>query len=288
MKTSEIRIRDPFIVTVLDERKYYLYGTTDPGGWQGDIVGFSAYCSTDLEDWEGPFPVFRPSSGFWADRQFWAPEVHVMGGRYFMAATFKAEGVCRGTQILVSDNPLGPFVPHSNGPVTPKDWECLDGTLFWDSSGASWMIFCHEWLQVRDGRIAAVRLTPELCAAVGEPVTLFSASDAKWSNSPTDKKEYVTDGPFLSRASDGSLLMLWSSFHNGQYALGVSRSEQGSVCGPWKHENEPLYSQDGGHGMLFKTFSEQLMLVLHKPNRAPFERALLLPIKEENGRLIIL
>ena len=54
-----------------------------------------------------------------------------------MFASFKAAGVCRGTQILVADHPKGPFVPHSDGPVTPRDWECLDGTLYVDPGGKS-------------------------------------------------------------------------------------------------------------------------------------------------------
>lgn len=42
---------------------------------------------------------------------------------------------CRGTQILRADKPEGPFVPLSDGPVTPADWECLDGTLYVAADG---------------------------------------------------------------------------------------------------------------------------------------------------------
>src|SRR6185436_5786395 len=107
--------------------------------------------STDLAHWDGPFPAFRPPSGFWADRNFWAPEVHFYQGRYYMFASFKAENVPRGTQILVSDTPQGLFLPMSAGTVTPPDWECLDGTFFLDANNAPWIIFCHEWVQVGDG-----------------------------------------------------------------------------------------------------------------------------------------
>lgn len=43
-----------------------------------------------------------------------------------MFATFTKENNLRGTYILKSDNPKGPFVPHSHGAVTPYEWECLD------------------------------------------------------------------------------------------------------------------------------------------------------------------
>lgn len=180
MRLDEIHLRDPYVWTENGEGRYYLYGTMGTTAWDGQAIGFDAYSSRNLIDWEGPFPVFRPPEDFWADRHYWAPEVHLYQGKYYMFASFKAENRCRATQILIADNPLGPFVPHGSGPVTPSDWECLDGTLYVDDDGAPWLVFCHEWVQVKDGEIRAVRLTSELDAAMGEPVLLFHSSDAHW------------------------------------------------------------------------------------------------------------
>lgn len=180
MKLPDIHIRDPFVLPVLSERRYYLYGTMGEYAWGETGVGFDCYRSADLHTWEGPFPVFRPPAGFWADRNFWAPEVHAYGGRYFLFASFKAEGVCRGMQILAAESPLGPFCPVSAGPVTPTEWECLDGTLLVDADGSPWMVFCHEWVQVGDGEICALPLSKDLALAAGEPVVLFCASQAPW------------------------------------------------------------------------------------------------------------
>ncbi|MEO8396951.1 MAG: family 43 glycosylhydrolase [Chloroflexota bacterium] len=134
LKTSAIHIRDPFVLPIPAEKRYYLYGTTGADAWTSSASGFDTYTSADLQNWDGPFPVFRPPAGFWADRNFWAPEVHFYHRRYYLFASLKAEGVCRGTQILAADSPRGPFLPISEGPVTPRDWECLDGTLFVDGA----------------------------------------------------------------------------------------------------------------------------------------------------------
>ena len=284
---SNIHIRDPFVVPMPEERKYYIYGTTDPDCWRPPGIGFDAYSSKNLEDWEGPYEAFRPEPGFWADRNFWAPEVHRHNGRYFMFASFKAEDVCRGTQVLVADDLKGPFRLHSDGPVTPKDWECLDGTLYVDDDGDPWMVFCHEWVQVGDGEMCAMRLTRELDKAAGEPIRLFYASDAPWVSDYPEKSQFVTDGPFIYRAENGELLMLWSSFHRRRYAQGVARSSSGEITGPWRQDPEPLYAEDGGHGMLFRTFEGRLMLTLHTPNDFTLERPLFLPIRELDGRLAI-
>ena len=132
MLCSEIQIRDPYVVLL--DGKYYLYGTTGNNCW-GKGYGFDAYTSDDLTHFDGPFPIFRPQPGFWADKNFWAPEMHFYRGGYYLFASFKADGVCRGTQILRADHPLGPFEEWSDGPVTPRDWECLDGTLYVDGDG---------------------------------------------------------------------------------------------------------------------------------------------------------
>ena len=293
LKREEIQIRDPFILTDTNEMKYYLYGTTDKNAWEGKATGFDVYVSEDLENWEGPFPAFRPEADFWADQNYWAPEVYLYEGKFYMFASFKADNRCRGTQILVSEHPIGPFIPHSDGPVTPSHWECLDGTLYIDDSGIPWMVFCHEWLQVQDGEMCAIQLTKDFKSVIGEPVILFHASEASWvcgfarSAASNEKNNYVTDGPFLYRAENGELLMLWSSHGADGYAIGIARSATGQITGPWMHDDEPLFAKDGGHGMLFTTFDGTFMLTIHRPNRTPDERPVFLPILEENGTLKI-
>ena len=290
---EDIQIRDPFILPVAKEQKYYLFGTTDKDCWDGPATGFDAYVSRDLISWEGPIQAFRPAEDFWADKNFWAPEVYCYNGSYYMFASFKADGACRGTQVLISGRPEGPFVPHSHGPVTPKEWECLDGTLYIDEDNNPWIIFCHEWLQVNDGEMHAMRLNNTLDAAVGEPVMLFRASEAPWvvghvkGEGAEAKKIYVTDGPYIYKAKNGELIMLWSSSGKEGYAIGIARSATGSITGPWLQDEEPLFGKDGGHGMLFKTFEGDLMLTIHRPNKTPLERPIFIKVQEEDGRFSI-
>ena len=238
-KLADIHIRDPFVLPVPEEGRYYLYGTMGEYTWTDGGVDFDGYTSTDLIHWEGPFPVFRPADDFWADRSFWAPEVHAYNGGYYLFASFKAEGVCRGTQILRADSPRGPFVPISEGPVTPHDWECLDGTLYVSPDGNPWIVFCHEWVQVSDGQICSLPLTADLTSATGEAIVLFSASEAPWAEHFLSKgrKGYVTDGPWMHRLPDGELVMLWSSFHDGKYAIGAAHSVSGQITDPGRRKS---------------------------------------------------
>jgi arabinan endo-1,5-alpha-L-arabinosidase len=289
LKNTDIHIRDPFILPVTAEKQYYLYGTTGSEAWTDSASGFDHYTSPDLQYWEGPFPTFRPPTDFWADRNFWAPEVHVYRGRYYLFASFKAEGVCRGTQILIADGPQGPFQPISDGPVTPRDWECLDGTLFLDASDQPWIVFCHEWVQVGDGEICALRLSDDLASAIRQPHLLFRASKAPWSQEINSKgrKGYVTDGPWLHRLANGELIMLWSSFGVGGYTVGIARSASGDILGPWQHMLESLYAGDGGHCMVFRAFDGQQWLAFHRPNQSPDERPQFAPLRENESSVEI-
>jgi len=283
---SDLHLRDPFILPVKSESRYYLFGSVFD---LPDGPGFKVYWSTDLTRWHGPQVAFRRPEGFGAARDFWAPEVWQHHERYFMFASFLHPGRRRGTQILVADRPGGPYRPHSDGPVTPAEWDCLDGTLFVDEEGKRWMVFCHEWTQVHDGEICAMLLTPDLRAAAGEPLLLFRASDAPWTVEigREPRRGRVTDGPFLYRLSSGALAMLWSSFCRSGYALAVAYSPRGKLAGPWEHPPEPLFAEDGGHGMLFRTFEGDLRIVFHSPNAGPHERPRLLRVREQDGHLMI-
>jgi hypothetical protein len=280
--TADLRIRDPFVLTDARARRYYLYGSTDPNTWDGPGTGFDAYVSDDLATWRGPHPVFRPAPGFWGTMHFWAPEVYERDGECLMLASFKAPGARRATQLLRAPGPLGPFVPDATGPLTPPAWECLDGTLYLEPSGAPWLVFCHEWLQAGDGRVCALPLRDDLRGPAGEARELFAASRAPWVRpAPGDGSgaKFVTDGPFLLRPDGGPLHLLWSSFGQRGYALGAAVSPSGRVEGPWRHGPRPLFADDGGHGMAFRDLDGRLTVALHAPNVTPLERPRFLPLR---------
>lgn len=279
---NDLRIRDPFILPVASEKTYYLFGTRRP---TPNGPGFTVFTSKDLVKWQGPRVAFTPPEEF-VSENYWAPEVYAYKGKYYLFGTFKPKDSVRGTYTLIADRPEGPYRFHSDGPVTPADWYCLDGTLFIDDQNAPWMVFCHEWVQVGDGEICAMRLNEDLSKRIGDPILLFKASEAPWvRETGTNPRGRITDGPFFHRTADGALLMIWSSFGEGGYKLAVARSESGKLEGPWKQEAKPIFENDGGHGMLFRTFDGTLMLTLHQPNRHPDERARLFTVKDENNTL---
>jgi len=292
MQFSDFYLHDPHILPHKASQTYYLYNGAGPRQLGGGRSGVVAYKSKDLLHWDGPYTVFQVPDGLWADpaEGVWAPEVHLYRGKYYLLATLhnskrplkytdedklpvyngkKAKPHMRGTQIFAADKPDGPFAPLGNSPAPPADFMTLDGTLYVEN-GVPYMIYAHEWIQVLDGTMEAVRLRPDLSKAAGKPFLLFKASEAPWvstqKKAPEKLPTYVTDGPCLYRTKAGKLLMLWSSYRDGLYVETLAYSTTGKLRGPWK-QGEVLVGNDSGHGMLFESFDGKLMMVLHQPFR---------------------
>jgi GH43 family beta-xylosidase len=291
-RTSEIRIRDPYILPHKETGLYYMYAQIHNRD-ESLPAGVEVYWSKDLKQWAGPENVFTTPEGSWGPSTVWAPEVHVYKGKYYLFATLHPGGAPivdgirqKGTQIFVADSPRGPFKPFANRPHTPINWMSLDGTLYVED-GQPWMVFCHEWAQIRDGSMELLKLKQDLSAVDGEPVTLFKASEAPWAAGITKNKDgYVTDGPFLFKTKTGKLLMTWSTIGKA-YLVGMAISDSGRVAGPWRQIETPLVEKNGGHGMIFRNFEGDLLLGLHHPNANLLERLQLLKIQDEGDRLSV-
>jgi len=300
-KTNMIHMRDPFIFTYNKEQKYYLFGTTFADGCGDKDPIFEVYVSNNLEEWEGPYVAFEPPKGFWGVRHYWAPEVFEIDGLFYMFASFKgAIGEHRGTGILVAEHPAGPYTPHSNGSITPDGWECLDGTFYEDKNEERWLVFCHEWTQVYEGRIKAIRLSKDLKTSVGEPIEILNAANVPWirlfSDPRLEKNGYLTDAPFMYEAKNGQLVMMWSSYSVpnygdvgfGGYTVAVARSKNGEITGEWVHDRELLLDRNAGHSSLFRDLNDQLYICTHYPDTPHgSERPLFIKVTEGEEGLII-
>ncbi len=279
MKNCDINIRDPFVLVY--EGKYYMYGTRAKS-FGVKTGGFDVYIGDDLENWSEPKAVFNSSKWGMNSAVNWAPEVHFFNGSFYMFATFTKPNGLRGTYILKSDTPDGEFKPHSEGAVTPLEWECLDGTLYIEN-GKPYCVFCHEHTQILNGTVCFVELSEELTHAVSEPIELFAASSFL-KREASESCHNVTDGPFLYKMADGKLLMIWSTCANS-YVQCIAASDNGSIFGKWSHL-QPIFDDDGGHGMIFKDLNGNLKLTLHCPNISESEKPVFFDIKEENGTLV--
>ena len=288
MKTREIRVRDPFIV--LADDTYYLYKSENDAIW--------VHKSTDLENWSKPTRVYELTENSWGVCDLWAPEVHLYRGKYYMFLSLLGKHGLRGTEISVADTPVGPFVPLTNSPATPPESSCIDGTLFVDGN-TPYIVYSADWPHQYDpetdsyiGAIWAVALSEDLTERKGEPFLLFRSVDAPCAKDPNilefegkPVRRYGSDAPFVQKLSDGRLYLTWSPYPGDTYIVASAVSDSGNISGPWRHLDKPLFDGHGGHAMFFTDKKGQRNICLHQPECPPEERALILPVKEENGLL---
>ena len=290
LKTADIRIRDPYIVVYEDA--YYMFGTVGEERFERSLY---VYRSTDLSDWEEPKVIYTLPEDGWAEGELWAPEVHLYHGRYYLFISIMGKHGKRGTQILVCDVPDGTYVPLADHPQTPMEFSCIDGTLYVED-GVPYMVYSKDWAgdfpnrDVYVGEIWAVRLTDDLADMAGEPFCLFTSDSAPYSSTThafRDKTvtRYGSDAPFVMRLTDGTLYMTWSPIPDNNYIVSAAVSDNGTIHGNWKHLDEPLFDQNGGHAMFFTDLQGQRKMCIHHPEKWMAERALFVDVEEEQGCL---
>ncbi len=275
---KDVHIRDPFVVTDAAHGRYLLLSSHSAarGENAGDVcTGAKVYESADLVTFKPAKTVLDIPRSLDC-RALWAPEMHRHNGKWYIFGTINyghPKDSARGTWTFVADRPEGPFRPNSQRPITPPNWDALDGTL-WVEDGKPHMVFCHEWAQITNGEMCVVQMTDDLTAPVGEPRTLFKATD--YTAAPAAGAvvaDHVTDGPFLYRSpKSGKLFMTWSNVSSGSgYVVILSESASGRLEGPWGN-HRVIFRKDGGHGMIFRKLDGSLAFALHCPNSSPNER----------------
>ena len=303
---DDLIVHDPCILADKNSKSYFIYEKFAPDRFAGLVegapegkAGVFYQESKDLKIWSRPKAAFVIPDDFWADDDAgpWAPEVHYHKGKYYMFTTFNAwnkimdtrEGrpplTWRASQILVSDATKGPFKPFENKPTTPEGEMTLDATFFFED-GQPWMIYCHEWVQLGNGLIKAIKLSDDLSKTVGDPIILLDAGDAAWAKKNINYKGtlypgVVTDGAYFYRTKTGKLVMIWSSWsENNLYATAVAVSETNKITGPWKMDDTPMLWDDRGHGMIFEDFQGRLLLCVHRYFHYPKTRVQLYELED--------
>jgi len=302
VKCNEFRIRDPYVFADPATKTYYMYETKSPYFGEPYARGVNVRTSRDLVTWSPLKEVMSVPTNLHC-RTVWAPEVHEYKGAYYLFTTLSFyptpdDGVpvlsddpdwkpkdniamCRrGTWVYKADRPDGEFRPVTDGSVTPRNWMSLDGSLLVDE-GKPYMVFCHEWTQIKYGRIDIARMSDDLSRLLEEPKVLFDSRVV----GPAGGR--VTDGCFCYRSpKTGRLFMIWSTFYNRGYTVFSCESKSGNAYGPWT-DQKPIFEKNGGHGMIFRTFEGGLKLVLHQPERRGYERVAFFDVTDGKDGLAV-
>ncbi len=266
LNREDIRIRDPFVY--IESEVYYLLGTTGNDCW-GHGSDLTLYASRNLETFEvvGKMVDDCYLEGY---TNIWAPELHSYNGKYYLILSVYREDIGRGSIIFVSDSLREKFVPLTGEYITPKEWGCLDASLFvWKDK--PYLFFSYEWTTPEgDGSIYVAELSCDLKQIVGEPKRIVNGKDCGFSREIESGgyRGYVAEGPYAVDEK-GKIALYWSTFMQTGYS--VAKNIADDIFSTYEFE-EIIFAQDGGHCMVFTDLQGKPQLTLHQPNVSPNER----------------
>ncbi|HEU4537973.1 MAG TPA: family 43 glycosylhydrolase, partial [Polyangiaceae bacterium] len=238
-------------------------------------VGNEYWASATTSDWGAPFPLLRSTDlvnwqhvgntfsqlPTWARGYFWAPELSVDNGRYYMYYTGQKPNGPLCVAVATAEAPQGPWTDH--GPLICQEVGSIDGFPIRDENGARYLLWKEDGNSVSQPTpIWAQPLSEDGLQLIGTPTKLFQ-NDPSW-------EANLVEGPFVMR-HDGYFYAFYSGAgccgKSCSYAMGVARAT--NLLGPWeKNPENPIHSGNDvwrcpGHGSVVDDGAGRYFLLYH-------------------------
>jgi GH43 family beta-xylosidase len=213
--------------------------------------------------------IWKPLRGARWGRQLWAPELHEIGGRwyvYYSASDGQNEN--HRAYVLEADHPLGPY--HSLGKICDRhhDFWAIDMTVL-QHEGRLYAVW-SGWDGEHDGFPQHLYIAP-----MADPVTI-SGARVRISTPEHDWERRVAalnEGPQVLRNDlDGKLFITYScdASWTPEYKVGLLEWTGGDVLDPgsWQKLPRPIFT-GGGHGCFIEAGGERYFVYHRKLSADP-------------------
>lgn len=235
---------DPFVWKHADS--YYAVGTgaAEAHGGAGNDRVIPMLRSSDLFHWEPLGHVLRrpdPALG----HSFWAPEVAVRDGRFFMYFSVGHQDRGHQLRVAVSATPDGPYDDAGVALVDPGACPfAIDPHPFRDDDGQWYLFYARDFLDAderhRPGTALVVDRLVTMTRLAGEPRTVLRAC-FDWQRFQSARAMYggvydwhTLEGPCV-RKHGGQYFCFYSGGRWESDSYGVDYGVADSVMGPYRH-----------------------------------------------------
>jgi xylan 1,4-beta-xylosidase len=245
---------DPSVIR--DSQGYWATATSSEWAPQFPILH-----STDLVNWQQVGSIF-PDPPTWSTENYWAPELAIDKGRYFVLYTARKRKGPLCVALAMAEKAKGPY--RDQGPLVCQNAGSIDGSIIRDENGVLHLI----WKEDGNSRnqptpIWAQPLAEDGSKLVGERRELLR-------NDPDSWERNLVEGEFILKRN-GFFYMFYSGNaccgRECNYALGVARAQH--LLGPWeKGPNNPILKGNDvwkcpGHGSIVATPEDRTYLLYH-------------------------
>lgn len=212
----------------------------------GGAPAFPIRTSPDLVTWSDAGHIFpNGKTPAWASGDYWAPEIHKVGGQYVAYFTARVAGSQLSIGAATAPSPTGPFTDIGHPLVASPSMGFIDATEFEASDGTKYLVWKEDGNAVSKATpIYGQRLAHDGLSLVGQRVTLIT-NDRAWEGP-------LVEGPWVVERGGEFFLFYSGNFYaSASYALGVARAS--SPLGPYTKAGGPIVTSSGpwagpGHG----------------------------------------
>ena len=252
-------VKNPFICYERLDDHYYMVAD---GGylWQ----------SKDLYSWVGPYDVLLPDSASWFGKatQITSPEIHRFNGRYYYLATAETPGAAhRSCVVFAADRITGPYrMLNVKNSLLALDEMAAHPTFGIDYMNAAYMIYTRDSGQGQGNAMQIIRFSDDLERRVGEPYEMFTASQCRWLSGADENLLPVIEAPCLFATDEDGFGILFTTYVDGNKAIGVaySETERYGYNGPWNVEPQPLLQEGVSSPSIFADYDGTMVLAVGK------------------------
>jgi GH43 family beta-xylosidase len=244
---------DPGVLA--DKGTYYLSCTS------GNAANaFPIYTSPDLVTWNPVGHIFpsgkHPS---WAASDFWAPEIHLVGGHYVAYFTARDTDGMLSVGAASATSPTGPFTDIGQPLVHDSSMGHIDASEI-NTGGKAYLLWKDDGNAVgKPTPIHAQGLASNGLSLVGAATTLIT-NDQAWEGP-------LVEGPWMVEHG-GKFFLFYSAngYASTAYAVGVASAS--SPLGPFTKASGPILATGGawagpGHCSVIDTFAGDTYIVYH-------------------------
>ena len=252
---------DPSVIRV--GRDYWATATTSQ--W---APIFPLLHSTDLVNWEMRGAVFQTPPA-WSAGSYWAPEISVDGGRFFVYYTARKKDGPLCVAVADGARPQGPYTDR--GPLVCQEAGSIDAAAVRDENGRRFLV----WKEDGNSRklptpLWAQPLSDDGLRLAGEKTEILR-NEAPW-------EAHLIEGPYILRRGGWFYIFYSADACCGRrcnYKLGVARSRK--LLGPWeRNTGNPILAGNEqwkcpGHGTVVQDQAGRTWLLYHAYEASTFE-----------------